>query len=268
MGHATSPLAALVRLPFEHWEERRLAAQASHWSLPHHVGLILDGNRRFARETGLGSVVEGHARGADKLHEVLRWFYDVGVKVVTVWIFSLENFQRQPEEVQGLLGLIEKRTRELKSHPDVHHYGIKVRYLGRLELLPEGLRQAIREAEEATAHYTGHQLNVAIAYGGRQEIADAVCAYLREHGRNGHTPADLAAEFTAETLDRYLYTAGVPDPDLIIRTSGEVRLSGFLLWQSAYAEYYFCDNYWPAFRQIDLLRALRAYHRRQRRFGR
>jgi undecaprenyl diphosphate synthase len=199
---------------------------------------------------------------------VLRWFYDLGIQVVTIWIFSIDNFQRQPDEVAGLFDLIERKTREMTAGSDIRDYQIRVRYIGRTQLLPSGLRQAIAEAEDASRGYDRHFLNVAIAYGGREEIADAFRGYLEAHAGNGTTPADLAREFTADSLDEHLYTAGLPDPDLVIRTSGEYRLSGFLLWQSAYSEYYFCRSYWPEFRRVDLLRALQAYHRRQRRYGR
>lgn len=263
----TNHLKHLLRRPLDQLEVKRLAAKAPGWHLPRHVGLILDGNRRFARECGLGSVVEGHARGADKLHEVLRWFYDLGIHVVTIWIFSTDNFKRDPDEVGQLLGLIEAKTRELTNSDDIHEHQIRVRYIGRTNLLPQSLQEAIDDAQQATCDYQQNFLNVAIAYGGREEITDAIRSYLEDHGGNGTTPADLAERFERETLDGYMYTAGMPDPDLIIRTSGEQRMSGFLLWQSAYAEYYFCDNYWPQFRQLDLLRALQAYHQRQRRYG-
>ncbi len=266
MGLAAE-LKQILCLPLERFEEARLAAGCQSWTLPRHVGIILDGNRRFARQTGCSSVLEGHARGAEKLREVLRWFYDIGISTVTIWIFSIDNFQREAAEVQGLLQLIEQKTREMTRGEDIQRYRARVRYIGRTNLLPEGLRDAIREAEESSREYDGHFLNVAIAYGGREEITDALERFLEANAGNGTTRDALLEKLREEGLGDYLYTAGQPDPDLIIRTSGEVRLSGFLLWQSAYAEYYFCQSFWPQFRRLDLLRALHAYHRRQRRYG-
>ncbi len=259
---------AVLRLPLDRLEERRLSRQLPSWHRPRHVGMILDGNRRYARESGAISVLEGHARGADKLYEVLSWLFESDVHVVTAWIFSLDNFNRTPAEVKGLFDLIERRTYELIEHPDVHRHEVNVRFIGRTQLLPERLRRAIAAAEQATEHYSRNYLNIAIAYGGREEITDAAKRFLLDHSHNGTTLAQLAEKLETSTLGEYLYTSHHPDPDLIIRTSGEVRLSGFLLWQSAYAEYYFCDSYWPQFRKVDLLRALHAFHCRQRRFGR
>jgi len=247
--------------------QRRLLRQSRQWRKPKHLGIILDGNRRFARQHGLAKVADGHARGADKIHEVLDWCFEAEIPVVTIWIFSLDNFNRDPAEVSELLQLIAERTLELSQHHDVHDKQIRVTYIGRLEILPEHVREAIRTAEAATAKYERFRLNVAIAYGGREEIADAFRRCLRDQAAHGRTLEELATSFTPDLLDAYLYTSGQPDPDLIIRTSGEVRMSGFLLWQSAYSEYYFCDTYWPAFRRVDFLRALRSFHLRQRRYG-
>ncbi len=247
--------------------ERRLQREARAWVMPKHIGIILDGNRRFARQAGLQRLTDGHARGAEKVREVLQWCYDLGIPVVTIWIFSLDNFKRDADEVEGLMDLIAEKTRGIVTDPDIHRKQVRVKYIGRLELLPERVRAAIGAAEGATAQYDCRFLNIAIAYGGREEITDAFRRYLGDQAAGGRPLAEIAASLKADDLDQYLYTSGQPDPDLIIRTSGEVRLSGFLLWQSAYAEYYFCDSYWPAFRRIDFLRALRAYHQRQRRFG-
>lgn len=264
---ATRRLRDWVSRPWDWLAERRLARACPTWQRPHHLGFILDGNRRFARAHRLHSIVDGHAMGADKLHEVLRWCKDYGVSIATIWIFSLDNFQRASDEVEGLLALIERKSRDIMVDPDVHRDRIKVKYLGRLETLPASLQATIREVEAATAHYDQFLLNVAIAYGGREEISDAIQGYLRAQDAAGGTLASAAAACDTKTLDRYVYTAGLPDPDLIIRTSGELRLSGFLLWQAAYAEYYFCARYWPEFRRVDFLRALQSFDRRQRRYG-
>jgi short-chain Z-isoprenyl diphosphate synthase len=247
--------------------ERRLQREIQGESLPQHVGLILDGNRRYARSIGLMSILEGHRLGAKKLEEVLTWCEELNIRMVSIWILSTENLQRPPEEVAGLVELIGNRLRDAARDPKTHTKRMRIRAIGKLELLPASLRDAIREAEEATKEYDGFFLNVAVGYGGRQEIVDAVQSLLREQLERGTSLEATIEEVTSDNVGKYLYTYDLPDPDLIIRTSGEVRLSGFLLWQSAYSEFYFCDAYWPAFRRIDLLRAIRSYQQRERRFG-
>jgi undecaprenyl diphosphate synthase len=259
-------LGAALLAPFYAVYRWRMEALLPSWSIPRHIGIIMDGNRRFARTRHLMDILDGHARGADKLEEVLNWCEQAGVQVVTVWVFSMDNFKRSQQEVDGLMRLFEKKFLELATHPRIHKNEIRVRCLGQMQLLPEPVQQAIRDAEAATAHYTRRVLNVGIAYGGREEITEAFRRYLQERG---HLSAGEAAqELTSVSIEPYLDTSHVPDPDLIIRTSGEIRLSGFLLWQSAYSEFYFCDTNWPAFRKIDFLRALRDYNQRQRRYGR
>lgn len=257
----------VVKWPFYLLYERRLLVKVHEWKLPQHIGIIMDGNRRFARRMGAEARI-GHSQGADKLWQVLNWCYDTGIHVVTVWSFSLDNFERDMTEVEALLQLFEDKTRELADHEDVHAKEVRVRYIGKRELLPESLQEAIEAAEKATEDYSRYYLNIAMAYGGREEITDAFRGYLTEQAEAGRSVAELAQSFGDTDLERHLYISGLPEPDLILRTSGEVRLSGFLLWQSAYSEFYFCDTYWPAFRRIDFLRALRSHHQRQRRFGR
>jgi short-chain Z-isoprenyl diphosphate synthase len=254
--------------PFYRLYERWLSTQAETWKLPRHIGIIMDGNRRFARQLGAHDVAVGHRIGADKLREMLDWCFLHNIPVVTVWGFSIDNFSRDSEEVQQLLELFEVKTREMVTSPDLHDNHVRVRFIGRRDLLPQSLQEAIAEVERATGGYDRFVLNIALAYGGREEISDAFRDYL---GHQLATGKDLAAAlegFNHHALERYLYTSGLPEPDLIIRTSGEVRMSGFLMWQSAYSEYYFCDTNWPAFRHIDFLRALRSYDDRARRFGR
>jgi short-chain Z-isoprenyl diphosphate synthase len=248
--------------------ERRLLDEIRREPLPRHIGLILDGNRRFARRLGLTDIIQGHEQGAAKLEEALEWFEELGIQMVTIWILSTENLTRPPEELRGLLSLIERRMRMAAADPKIHRRQVRIRAIGQLDLLPPSLREAIRIAEDATAAYENFFLNVAVGYGGRQEVVDAVKGLLRDWGRQRLSLGEIAERISADTIGKYLYTYDLPDPDLIIRTSGEVRLSGFLLWQSAYSEYYFCDAYWPAFRKIDLLRAIRSFQQRQRRFGR
>ncbi len=259
---------AVVLRPFYTLYQWRLETMLPTWRVPQHIGIIMDGNRRFARQRNFFDVVVGHERGADKLEEVLDWCEQAGVRVTTVWIFSLENFQREAHEVEGLMRLFERKFGELASHPRIHRNQIRIRALGQTQLLPAAVQGAIREAELATAHYTRRLLNVGVAYAGREEITEAFRRFLSERGNRGKSIADVVRELSSSSIAAYLDTSDMPDPDLIIRTSGEIRLSGFLLWQSAYSEFYFCDTNWPAFRKIDFLRALRDYHHRQRRFGR
>ncbi len=258
----------LIKRPFYFFYLRRLRAKSHGWKRPGHLGFIMDGNRRFARQAGFASALAGHRLGAEKLHEVLRWCHGARVPVVTVWCFSLENFQRSTQEVEDLLGLFEDKTREMANGGQVHEHEIRVRFIGRLELLPEGLRREIRRVEKATCGYDQLQLNIAMAYGGREEIADAFRRHIEAGIEAGKTAGEVIEGLDAESIGPYLYTSGQPEPDLILRTSGEVRLSGFLLWQSAHSEFYFSDTNWPAFREIDFLRALRSYDERQRRYGR
>lgn len=257
-----------IKRPFYALYLQRLKAKAHQWKKPRHLGVIMDGNRRFARQLGFHRALEGHHRGADKLHEVLRWCHDTEIPVVTAWCFSIENFQRSTQEVEDLLGLFEDKTRRMAREPEIHEKRMRVRFIGRLELLPESLRKEIKVLEEATADYDELQLNIAMAYGGREEIADAVRRLLADRADHGEDLQSVSKNLDASSITPYLYTSGQPEPDLILRTSGEVRLSGFLLWQSAHSEFYFSDATWPAFREIDFLRALRAYDLRHRRFGR
>lgn len=256
------PLSLLYRL-----YEQRLLRQVQQGPRPRHIGLILDGNRRYARELGLQDPLAGHRLGADKLEEVLDWLEELEIRITTLFALSTENLSRSPAELNMLLELIEAKMRAVAVDRKIHEKGIRVRAVGQIELLPTSLQDAIALAEEATREHDSFYLNLAVGYGGRQEITDAVRLLLTERARRGESLARAAAEITPEEIGKYLYMYDLPDPDLIIRTSGELRLSGFLLWQSAYSEFYFCDAYWPAFRKIDLLRAIRSYQQRKRRFG-
>ena len=230
---------------------------------PKHVGIILDGNRRFARSQGLVPWM-GHRLGANKVRDFLLWCFDSGIKMVTMYAFSTENFSRPPREINEIFTIIKERYTEIIEDPLIHKYKVKVKAIGRLSLLPRDIRNTLRKMEKVTEHYDEHFLNIAISYGGRTELVDAFRDMATEI-----SDGELAPEQIDERLvSGHLYTAGMPDPDLIIRTSGEERLSGFLLWQAAYSELYFCDVFWPAFRRIDLLRAIRSYQQRERRFGR
>ncbi len=248
--------------------ERRLLRQVRNQPMPRHVGIILDGNRRYGKQRQLAEPREIYRLGAGKLDDVLDWCETLGIGAVTLWVCSTDNLKRAPDEVSGILLAVEDKLKALANDPLTHRRGVRVRAVGNLGLLPESTVAAIRAAEEATAGYGAMALTIAVAYGGRQEIADAVRSLLRDHANDGGDLSSVVDQITPETIGRYLYTPDLPDPDLIIRTSGEVRLSGFLLWQSAYSEFYFSDVNWPAFRRIDFLRAVRAYQQRRRRYGR
>lgn len=247
--------------------ESRLERSVSRGKLPKHIGLIMDGNRRFARSIGI-DVSAGHDYGAGKAREVLEWCFDIGIRHVTLWGFSSDNRGRAETEVSHLHSLFARQARAMIEDPKIHKNHVRVRVIGDTSDFPEDVKVALRDVEAATASYGERQLNVAIGYGGREEIVAAVRKLLHDRAASAESLEALAGAVTAEEIERYLYTAGSPDPDFIIRTSGEVRLSGFLLWQAAYSEYYFCDAFWPSFRKVDFLRALRSFQERERRFGR
>jgi short-chain Z-isoprenyl diphosphate synthase len=247
--------------------ERRLLAQVRARPVPRHVGLILDGNRRYGRRHNLTEFHEIYGAGADKLDDLIDWCIELKIPAVTLWVFSTDNLQRKPEEISGILAAVEHKLKLLAKDPEIHRQRICVRTVGRLELLPPSTLAAVRAAEAATKGYDGMYLTIAAAYGGRQEITDAVQSLLGEQASQGKALGEVIAMVTPEAIGRYLYAPDLPDPELIIRTSGEIRLSGFLLWQSAYSEFYFTDVFWPAFRRIDFLRAVRAFQQRQRRYG-
>ncbi|MET7330830.1 polyprenyl diphosphate synthase [Nonomuraea sp. NPDC005650] len=245
---------------------QRLRRQVTAGPLPRHVGLIMDGNRRWARKQGLASPSIGHKYGAEHIDHVLSWCEGLGIEHVTVFLCSTENLQRRgDEEVAYLLRVIEQMVAERLDRPDARW---RVHVAGLLDMLPDTTARALKSAVEATRTCaTGFHLTLAIGYGGRQEVIDALRELLYERAQAGQSMVELASTLSVDDIAPHLYTAGQPDPDLVIRTSGEQRLSNFLLWQSAYSELYFCEAYWPAFREIDFLRALRSFAARQRRFG-
>src|SRR5499433_939948 len=263
-GTATSLL-----LRFLYWlYERRLLDQLQRGPMPRHIGIILDGNRRHARKRGLSDPCEIYQRGAEKLDDILDWCADLRIPALTLWVFSTENLKRSQAEVSGILSAIEAKVAALAHDPFVQRRRIRVRAIGRLDILPESVVAAIRAAEAATTQNNSLALTIAVAYGGREEITDAVRALLKTEAEQGAALSEAIERITPEAIARHLYAADLPDPDLIIRTSGEIRLSGFLLWQSVHSEFYFTDVLWPAFRKVDFLRAIRAYQARTRRFGR
>ncbi|WP_418276128.1 isoprenyl transferase [Isoptericola jiangsuensis] len=253
-----------MRLPHPLYSlyERRLAASLPEASMPRHVGVILDGNRRWARSFG-ETAATGHRRGADKIAEFLGWASDLGIEVVTLWMLSTDNLARSEAELTDLLDIISDAVRDLAESGRW-----RLRIVGRLDLLPARLVGELQDAVARTSASDGLQVNVAVGYGGRHEIADAVRSYLRAAEAKGATLADLAEKIDVEDIAEHLYTKGQPDPELVIRTSGELRVGGFLMWQSAHSELYFCEAYWPDFRRVDFLRALRDFSQRERRIGR
>jgi short-chain Z-isoprenyl diphosphate synthase len=243
--------------------ERRLARALADVPKPRHVGVILDGNRRWARAAGATHVSDGHRAGADRITDLLGWCEEARVEVVTLWLLSSDNLSRPADELVPLLRIIETTVRGLAAADR----SWRVHPVGALDLLPDETVRVLKEAAEATRERSGLLVNVAIGYGGRREIADAVRSLLQEHAGRGDSLADVATSLDTDRIAEHLYTRGQPDPDLVIRTSGEQRLGGFLLWQSAHSEFYFCDALWPDFRRVDFLRALRSYAQRQRRYG-
>ncbi|HSN43775.1 MAG TPA: isoprenyl transferase [Propionibacteriaceae bacterium] len=245
--------------------EARLAAELDPASLPRHVAVLADGNRRWARMNAPDQpLVAGYQAGADKLKDFVGWCDEVGIGVVTLWVLSTDNLQRTAgEELTPLLGVIEKLVLDLAASGKWC-----VQAVGALDLLPEAMAAKLTDVQTRTEHVHGMHINVAVSYGGRHELRDAVRSLLAEEAAEGATLESLAETLEIDQIADHLYTAGQPDPDLIIRTSGEQRLSGFLMWQSAHSEFYFCEALWPDFRRVDFLRALRSYSQRERRYGR
>jgi short-chain Z-isoprenyl diphosphate synthase len=237
---------------------RRLPAD----NLPKHIGVMLDGNRRWAKAVGRDTA-HGHRAGAANIEPLLTWCDEVGIEVVTLWLLSTDNLNHSAAELEPLLQIIEEAVASLADHRRWRLHPV-----GALDLLPASTAERLKAAEEATREVDGLLVNVAVGYGGRREIADAVRSLLAEHAAKGTSLEELAQIIDVEHIADHLYTKGQPDPDLVIRTSGEQRLGGFLLWQSAKSEFYFCEAYWPDFRRVDFLRALRAYAQRDRRMGR
>jgi len=241
--------------------EARLARRLPTDKLPKHVGVMLDGNRRWAKAVG-ADAAHGHRAGAANISPLLEWCEEVGVEVVTLWLLSTDNLNRPAAELTELLTIIEEVVTDLAGEKRW-----RLNPVGALDLLPAATAHRLKEAAEETRAIDGIIVNIAVGYGGRREIADAVRSLLHEHASKGTSVEELAEIIDVEHIAEHLYTKGQPDPDLVIRTSGEQRLGGFLLWQSAHSEFYFCEAYWPDFRRVDFLRALRAYAERERRFG-
>ncbi len=253
-------MASARSLAYELYE-RRLVRQLNPERIPAHIGVMCDGNRRWARSTG-EHVEEGYIAGADKIPEFLSWCDQLHVELVTLWLLSTDNLARPAEEIAPLMRVIEELVDELAATGRW-----RVQPVGALDLLPATTAQRLKAAADRSADVEGMTVNIAVAYGGRRELADAVRSLLHDHAAQGTTIEELAEFIDVEHIAEHLYTRGQPDPDLVIRTSGEQRMSGFLLWQSAHSEFYFCEAMWPDFRRTDFLRAIRAYGARERRYG-
>jgi short-chain Z-isoprenyl diphosphate synthase len=236
---------------------------ATRSELPRHIAVLCDGNRRWARSAGYEDVSYGYRMGAAKIAEMLRWCQEAGIEMTTVYLLSTENLRRDPDELAALIEIITDVVEEICAPANRW----SVRTVGDLELLGEEPARRLRGAVESTPDAAPFHVNVAVGYGGRQEIVGAVRALLGKELANGATAEELVDAVTVDGISENLYTSGQPDPDLVIRTSGEQRLSGFLLWQSAYSEMWFTEAHWPAFRRVDFLRALRDYSMRNRRYG-
>ena len=244
--------------------ERILWNQIKNGDKPNHVGIILDGNRRWALNHGFPSSV-GHNFGAKKVEELLSWCMDLGINILTIYVFSTENFERQPDEVDEIMNLLRTKLEEALYDDRIDDNKINIKALGRIHLLPEDVLELIRKVERKTEFYDRFYLNIAVAYGGRAEIVDAT----RKIAEKIQSDELLLTDINETLFEKNLYTSHLPksNPDIIIRTSGEERLSGFLLWQSAYSELIFLDAYWPDFRKIDFWRSIRTYQSRTRRYG-
>lgn len=256
-------MLSIILAPVYRVYEKLLEKQVTKGDTPAHIGIIMDGNRRAAN---LLQILpwEGHKLGADKVHDMITWCINLGVGTVTIYAFSTENFRRAPEELEHLFDLFEDYLNDVAVDPNIHSKQVRVKAIGRRELFPKRVQRAIQSAEESTKNYSNFLLQLAMGYGGREEVLDAVRAIANDVKKGMLVPDEISET----TIAQRLYTNGSADPHLIIRTSGEERISNFLLWQSAYSELYFCETYWPLFRKIDFLRAIRTYQTRERRFGR
>lgn len=240
----------------------KLIEEIRQYPVPNHVAVIMDGNRRFAKSLGL-TPKAGHFFGKDKIEDVLDWCFELGINILTVYAFSTENFDRSSDEVATLMDLCKHELDRAAKDSRIHKNKVKVRVLGDLESLPENIRQSTNEIIESTKKYDNYLFNIALAYGGREEIVEAI-QQIADDVKKGKLDVK---DISQSTVSSYLYTNGIPDPDLILRTSGEERISNFLLWQLAYSELYFSDVFWPAFQKRDFLKAIKTYQNRIRRFG-
>ena len=243
---------------------RKLEKEIRNGDIPNHLALILDGNRRWAKKN-LSMPKEGHWKGADAVENLLDWCEEFDIKIITLYVLSAENLSRKDKELEFLFDLIKNRLEKLYNDPRIHRNKMRVKAMGRIELLPESLKEVLHRLDTVTKDYNEHFLNIAIAYGGQDELVDAV---KKIGGKIKKGILDIN-DINKKEIESNLYTSHLPQssPDMILRTSGEKRLSGFLMWQSVYSELVFLDIFWPEFRKIDLMRAIRTYQKRKRRLG-
>ena len=243
---------------------KRLENEIQNGDIPNHLALILDGNRRWAKRH-LTVPKEGHQKGADSVENLLDWCEELDIKIITLYALSAENLEREDKELENLFELIRLRLEKLLRDPRIHRNKMRVKGIGRIELLPDSIKDVLNQLDKATKNYDNHFLNIALAYGGQYELVDAI-KKISEKIKSGSLKID---EITKKEIEANLYTSHLPQssPDMILRTSGEKRLSGFLMWQSAYSELVFMDIFWPEFRKIDLMRAIRTFQERKRRLG-
>jgi tritrans,polycis-undecaprenyl-diphosphate synthase [geranylgeranyl-diphosphate specific] len=249
---------------FYRFYERKLESQIKQDSLPKHVAIILDGNRRWAKYNFLANK-GAHTIGANKAEQLLTWIYDLRIKITTLYVLSIENLERDKKELDDIYNLLGIKLEKLYNDSRIHEREMKIKAIGNIESLPKSIKEILFKLEKETNHYDLTYLNIAIAYGGQQELVEAIRKIVHDVEKKELQISDI----NEHSIDSYLYTSHLPqpEPDLILRTSGEKRLSGFLLWQSAYSELVFMDVFWPEFRKIDLMRAIRTFQRRRRRYG-
>ncbi len=257
-----SSLYQFFSLKVKEFLDVKLLGEIRQHPMPRHIAIIMDGNRRFAKELGL-SWEAGHILGKEKIEEVLDWCFDLEIRVLTVYAFSTENFKRSEKEVKTLMTLLKEELDLAKEDSRIHKNKVRIRILGKIDSLPKDVQQSAQSIMELTKSYKTFNLNIALAYGGREEIMQAI----QRMGGDIKKGKLKVKDISQDTVSSYLYTSGLPDPDLILRTSGEERISNFLLWQLAYSELYFCDMYWPALQKRDFLLAIRSYQQRKRRYG-
>ena len=258
----TSSIYSHLMHKIHNFRDLKLVKQIKQHQVPQHVAIIMDGNRRFASDLGL-TPNAGHIFGRDKIEEVMDWCFDLGIKNLTLYAFSTENFHRASGEITALMDLCKKELDKAANDSRIHGNKVRVNVLGKLESLPENIQTSARYLKEKTDSYTDFTLNIALAYGGREEIVNAIQQIAKDLQEGNVTIDDI----TEEKVSSYLYTKDLPDPDLVLRTSGEERISNFLLWQLAYSELYFSDVYWPAFQKRDFLKAIQSCQQRKRRYG-
>ncbi len=257
-----SGIYSFISKKIDEFRDLKLVEQIKQDETPKHVAIIMDGNRRYATGLGLNPNI-GHLFGRDKIEEVLDWCFELGIKNLTVYAFSTENFNRTNQEVKTLMDLCRQELESASKDSRIHKNQVKVRVIGRLDSLPKSIAESAKMLMEETKHYDKYSFNIALAYGGRQEIIQAI-QKIADDVKNGSLKVEDIKE---PIVSKYLYTNGIPDPDLILRTSGEERISNFLLWQLAYSELYFSDIYWPALQKRDFLKAIRTCQQRKRRYG-